>query len=95
MKNNTNKNHPCDAKVASEPLVTASSRAAGSTRHKMLVAIVVVTAAWLSYQSVNEAFVLHRLLDQTQEAMSEGMPSKNPTNTGSNISETKPRVTGL
>jgi hypothetical protein len=90
VKDDTNKD-----KFAVESALAVPHRAAGAAQLKLLIAAATVTAAWLSYQAVNEAVVLHRRLDQVQAAAVEVMLTKAPANTGANITETNPRVAGL
>jgi hypothetical protein len=95
MKTNTDTNLSDHSTLVSESAPVTSGRPADSARLKLLVLMASVTAAWLSYQTVTEAMVVSRILDQVQDAVSQPTLVTTPAVTNPQKSETNPRVAGL
>jgi hypothetical protein len=95
MNDKTDTNQQADITPLAEATVPTGERRTASSQLKLLVAMAVLSASWLSYQAVSEAIVVNRLLDQVHDAVGQ-VPQVNTLNhLGSNLNETNPRVAGL
>jgi hypothetical protein len=93
LKPNTDSPNHSGTKLTTD--ATARLTLHRSSGLKLLIAITSVVAIGLSYQAVNEAIAVNRLLDQCQEAMGVGRPIQTPVAFSQQITETNLRVAGL